>query len=143
MMHLAPSGEVYEAGTFSGNPITAVAGLATLDEMLPCRYKKLAKRSKKIQKAMKDSLDDRNVQGCVNQVPSMFQVFFGRRFVSDAMDARGADGKRYDDMFRFMLKEGFYLPPSKMEVNFLSVAHNNEVVDRFCETFDRFLGEIQ
>ena len=143
MMHLAPSGDVYEAGTFSGNPITAVAGLATIDEMLPCRYKKLAKRSKRIQKAMKDSLVDRNIQGCVNQAPSMFQVFFGRRFVSDAMDARGADGKRYDDMFRFMLKEGFYLPPSKMEVNFLSVAHNNEVVDRFCESFDEFLGGIQ
>ena len=143
MMHLAPSGDVYEAGTFSGNPITAVAGLATIGEMLPCRYKKLAKKSKKIQKTMKDSLDDHSVQGCVNQAPSMFQVFFGRRFVSDAMDARETDGKRYDDLFRFMMREGFYLPPSKMEVNFLSVAHNNEVVDRFCETFDKFLGGLK
>ena len=143
MMHLAPSGDVYEAGTFSGNPVTAAAGLATIDEMLPCRYKKLAKRSKKIQKSLKDSLEDHKIAGCVNQAPSMFQVFFGKRFVSDAMDARSTDGKRYDDLFRFMLKEGYYLPPSKMEVNFLSVAHNNEVVDRFCELFDTFLGGVQ
>ena len=142
MMNLAPAGTVYEAGTFSGNPVTAAAGLATINEMLPCRYRKLAKRTKKIQKAMKDSLDDRGIAGCVNQAPSMFQVFFGRRFVSDAMDARDSDGKMYDELFRFMLKEGIYLPPSKMEVNFISVAHNNNVIDRFCETFDRFLKVI-
>ena len=59
------------------------------------------------------------------------------------MDAREADGKKYDEMFRFMLKEGFYLPPSKMEVNFLSTAHDKQVVDRFCETFDRFLGAMR
>ena len=143
MMNLAPAGNVYEAGTFSGNPVTAAAGLATIEEMLPCRYRKLAKKSKKIQKAVKDCLDDRNIAGCVNQAPSMFQVFFGRRFVSDAMEARDADGKMYDELFRFMLNEGFYLPPSKMEVNFLSVAHNNAVIDRFCETFDRFLKVVR
>ena len=143
MMHLEPSGNVYEAGTFSGNPITAVAGLATINEMLPCRYRKLAKKSKRIQKSLKDGLEDHMIAGCVNQAPSMFQVFFGRRFVSDAMDARDTDGKRYDELFRFMLNEGFYLPPSKMEVNFLSIAHNNEVIDRFCESFDKFLGGVQ
>ena len=142
MMSLAPAGNVYEAGTFSGNPVTAAAGLATINEMLPCRYKKLERRAKYIAKSMKDSLEDRKVIGCVNQAPSMFQVFFGKRTVSDAMDARDADGKRFDEMFRFMLKEGFYLPPSKMEVNFLSTAHNNTVVDRFCEAFDRFLRVI-
>ena len=139
MTHLAPSGNVYEAGTFSGNPITAAAGLATINEMLPSRYKKLEKRAKTIAKSMKDSMDDRNVIGCVNQAPSMFQVFFGKRTVSDAMDARDADGRKYDDMFRFMLKEGFYLPPSKMEVNFLSIAHNNTAIEEFCDAFDRFL----
>ena len=139
MMSLAPSGNVYEAGTFSGNPISAAAGLATIDEMLPCRYKKLAKKTKAIQKAMKDSMEDRRVIGTVNQAPSMFQVFFGKRTVSDAMDARDSDGKRFEELFRFMLDKGFYLPPSKMEVNFISTAHNNAVTDRFCELFDEFL----
>ena len=142
MSQFAPLGNVYEAGTFSGNPISAVAGLATIGEMLPCRYKKLAKKTKTIQKAMKDSLDDRKVTGCINSAPSMFQIFFDKRTVSDAMDARAADGRRYDEMFRYMLKEGFYLPPSKMEVNFLSVAHGNKGVERFCEAFDGFLKVI-
>ena len=142
MMSLAPSGNVYEAGTFSGNPISAAAGLATIEEMLPCRYKKLAKKTKTIQKAMKDSMEDRKVTGCVNQAPSMFQVFFGKRTVSDAMDARDSDGKRFEEMFRFMLDKGFYLPPSKMEVNFISTAHNNAVTDRFCELFDDFLKVV-
>ena len=143
MMCLAPSGNVYEAGTFSGNPITATAGLATIEEMLPCKYKKLAKKTKTIQKVLKDAMDDRNVTGCVNQTPSMFQVFFGKRTVSDAMDARDSDGKRFDDMFRFMLKKGFYLPPSKMEVEFISTAHNNAVIDSFCEAFDEYLKVIE
>ena len=143
MMCLSPSGDVYEAGTFSGNPITAAAGIATMDELLPCRYSRMAKRTEYIRKSVKDSLIDHKVTGCINDAPSMFQVFFDRRTVSDAMDAREADATTYNQMFRYMLKEGIYLPPSKMEVNFLSTAHDRDAVVKFCEKFDSFLGEIE
>ena len=143
MEKLAPLGKVYEAGTFSGNPISAAAGIATINEMAPLKYRKLAKKTTYIQKAMKDALIDRNIAGCVNAAPSMFQVFFGKRTVTYAGDARESDQRMFDEMFRFMLKKGFYLPPSGMEVEFLSTAHGYDTVSGFCEAFDEFLGSVR
>lgn len=143
MEMLAPLGPVYQAGTFSGNPITAAAGVAAIEEMTPAKYRKLDKKTKEIARSIKDSLDDRNIPGCINHAPSMFQVFFGRRNVSDAADARESNADMFNGLFRFMLRNGYYLPPSKGEVEFLSTAHNYRVIGRFCELFDEYLKEVK
>ncbi|MCQ2052873.1 MAG: glutamate-1-semialdehyde 2,1-aminomutase [archaeon] len=142
MEKLAPSGPVYEAGTFSGNPITAVAGLATIKELTQNRYKKLERKTKVIVKSIEDNIEDSKIVATVNSAPSMFQIFFGKRNVSDAYDAREADGRTFESMFRYMLGNGLYLPPSKMETMFLSTAHTYEAVDKFCESMSDFIGKI-
>lgn len=142
MEKLAPSGPVYEAGTFSGNPITAVAGLATIKELTQNKYKKLEKKTKIIIKSIEDSIEDSKTIATVNSAPSMFQIFFGKRNVSDAYDAREADGRTFESMFRYMLNNGLYLPPSKMETMFLSTAHTYESINKFCEKVSDFIGKI-
>lgn len=141
MENLAPAGPVYEAGTFSGNPVSAVAGVATLKHLDDADYRALAKMTDGIIKSMRDSLSDRNIAGCVNSAPSMFQVFFGIDSVDDRTDAKKADPKIFNKLFRYMLEHGFYLPPSHMEVEFLSTAHDDKAADDFCGLFDSFLRE--
>lgn len=142
MEKLAPSGPVYEAGTFSGNPITAVAGLATIKELTQNKYKKLERKTKIIIKSIEDSIEDSKTVATVNSAPSMFQIFFGERSVSDAYDARKTDGHTFESMFRYMLSNGLYIPPSKMETMFLSTAHTYESIDKFCEKVSDFIGKI-
>ncbi|MCQ2055879.1 MAG: glutamate-1-semialdehyde 2,1-aminomutase [archaeon] len=139
MEMVAPSGPIYEAGTFSGNPITAVAGLTTIKNMTSVKYEELKRKTEIVTKAVNDIINDKNITATLNSAPSMFQIFFGKESVLNAVDARGADSKIFYDFFRFMLKEGFYLPPSKMEVEFLSTAHSYDVVERFCEKFGQYV----
>ncbi len=143
MDHLAPFGSVYEAGTFSGNPVTAVAGCKTLEMLTSDVYHNLSKKTVDVTGSMEDSLTDRGICGCVQSAPSMFQVFFGKDSVKNGKEAKTADTKMFRRMFLYMLEHGFYLPPSAMEVEFISTAHDDESLTRFARTFDDFLATVR
>ncbi|MFA7150489.1 MAG: aminotransferase class III-fold pyridoxal phosphate-dependent enzyme, partial [Candidatus Methanomethylophilaceae archaeon] len=143
MQHLAPAGPVYEAGTFSGNPVTAAAGSAVLDILSEEIYSELKRRTDTTTSAINDLLTDRNVKGCIQSSTSMFQIFFGTYSVTNGTDIDGIDLKMFEKMFNFMLKSGIYLPPSPLEVNFLSTAHDDSDVNRFIDAFDLFLRSIR
>jgi len=136
MRCVSPEGPVVQTGTFSGNPMTAAAGLAALREMTPDRYRALDDMTKELASAISDSLNDRNVAGSVNRVGSMFQVFFGTERVNNGTDAAGCDRERYTNLFRRMLDSGIYMPPAALETNFMSVAHDASDVRKICEEFD-------
>lgn len=142
MEGLAPSGKVYQAGTFSGNPLTAAAGVATLSKMDADAYSKLNNNSDKLVKAIRDSLADLGVNGCVQSAGSMFQVFFGIAGARNGTEAKNADQDMFRRMFSYFLKNGIYLPPSAFEVNFLSVSHYGEPISKTEQTFDGFLKEV-
>lgn len=142
MEMVAPAGPVYAAGTFSGNPVSAAAGLATIDMMMrPGAYDRLNKRSADLAGSLRDSLADSGVKGCVNCVGSMMSVFFGLDRVTNGTEAAGTDRGAFDRLFRFMLKRGVYLPPSALEVWFMSVAHDDDGVRLVSESFADFLKE--
>jgi len=141
MRLLSPAGPVYLAGTFSGNPVTAAAGTAALKEMTNERYRALNKMSSELASSVSDSLEDVGLQATVNAVGSMFQVFFGVSSVNNGAEASGCDRKMFADLFRRMLDSGVYLPPSALEVNFLSTEHGPEL-GILSEAFDSNLRRI-
>jgi len=141
MRLLSPAGPVYQAGTFSGNPVTAAAGTAALKEMTKERYRALNKMSSELVSSISDSLEDIGLQAAVNAVGSMFQVFFGVSSVNNGTEASGCDRKMFAELFRLMLDSGVYLPPSALEVNFLSTEHGPEQ-RRLSEAFDTNLRRI-
>jgi glutamate-1-semialdehyde 2,1-aminomutase len=139
MENLAPAGPVYQAGTFSGNPMTAAAGLATLGELTKERYKLLDTMTSGLVASLRDALADKGVTAAVNAVGSMFQMFFGRDSVKNGTEAAGGDKSIYMTVFREMLDSGVYMPPDALEVNFMSTEHGTVVGD-ISETFSRCLG---
>ncbi len=144
MENVAPQGGIYAAGTFAGNPVSAAAGLATIDIMCSgVNYSKLCRRTEAVVNTIDDCMKDANIKGCVNHIASMFSVFFGVDKVTNGTEAMSADRKMFDKMFRFMLPRGVYLPPSAMEVNFMSLAHSDEDVEKLQERFKLFFGSVK
>ncbi|MDY0224432.1 MAG: glutamate-1-semialdehyde 2,1-aminomutase [Candidatus Methanomethylophilaceae archaeon] len=143
MENVAPQGQVYVAGTFAGNPVSAAAGLETINIMSEGdHYDVLNKRTKDLVNRMRDSMKDNRVKGCVQSVGSMFSVFFGPEYVKNGTQAQTADRDMFDRMFRYMLKNNIYFAPSALEVSFMSLVHGEDVVDKIAHTFDDFTKEV-
>jgi glutamate-1-semialdehyde 2,1-aminomutase len=129
---LSPVGPVYQAGTLSGNPVGIAAGLATLTIVreTPGAYSRLDQLGGLLEAGLADSLRAADVHGCINRVGSMLTLFFGVPAVRSYGDAARADTAMFGRFFRGMLDEGVYLPPSQFEAMFLSLAHDENDVDR-------------
>ncbi len=144
MENVAPQGGVYVAGTFAGNPVSAAAGLAQIDLMCSGdNYAKVEKRTECLVRSIRESMEDAKVRGCVNSIASMFSVFFGVESVTNGTEAMKADRQMFDRLFRFMLKNGVYLPPSAFEVDFMSLAHSKEDTQILAEKFKEFFGSVK
>ncbi len=144
MRYVAPEGQVYVAGTFSGNPITATAGLQTIELMAEKgRFGMLEKNANDLVKNLKDILEDSNIRGCIQNIGSMFSVFFGIDEATCGAEASKTDRFRYMDMFHYMLKHGVYLPPGALEVDFLSIAHDDEACNKISHTFESYLKKVK
>ncbi len=124
MKHLAPLGDVYQAGTLSGNPLVAAAGTAVLKELKRIDpYAALERRATNLAKGIEQAAQAADVPLQVSRCGSMFTCFFTSANVVDYQSARKCDTDRYASFFRNMLAEGVLLPPSQFEVAFLSTAH--------------------
>lgn len=144
MENVAPQGPVYVAGTFAGNPVSAAAGLAQIDLMCTGdNYAKVEKRTDRLVKAIRDQMADAKVPGCVNSIASMYSIFFGPEQVTNGTQAMTTDRAVADRMIRYMLAQGVYLPPSALEVSFLSLAHTDEDVDRLIDAYEGFFREVK
>ena len=144
MSMVAPQGPVYAAGTLAGNPVSAAAGLAQIDVM--CRgdtYGDVERRTSTLVSCIRESMEDAGVPGCVNSVASMYSVFFGPTGVTNASQAETTDRAMFDRLFRYMLEHGVYLAPSALELSFMSVAHDDEAVERLCEAYKGFFSEVK
>ena len=128
MDRLAPAGDVYQAGTLSGNPVAVAAGLATLELIEKEQpYEHLEQAAGRIGEALR--ADD----VAVNRVGSLFSLFFTNDPVTDYESAKRADHARYARFFHAMLDRGVYLPPSGYEAWFLGTAHAEREIDAILE----------
>lgn len=142
MAMLAPEGPVYQAGTLSGNPVAAAAGLATLQACTPQVYARLDEVADALTTAVTDSFGRQGIPHRVQRVGSMFSVFFREGEVRDYDDAREQDAERFGRFFHAMLRRGVHLPPSCYEVWFVSAAHDDEAVERTVRAIEESAAEI-
>jgi glutamate-1-semialdehyde 2,1-aminomutase len=128
---LAPSGEVYQAGTLSGNPLATAAGLATLRLLDEPAYVRLASITERLADGLRDAAAEHPVQ--VVSAPGLLTVFFSERPVSDFAGASACDLDAYAAWCRELLSRGVYPPPSQFEAWFPSLAHTGEQIERTLE----------
>lgn len=127
---LAPVGPVYQAGTLSGNPVAATAGLTTLRLATPEIYTGLQAAADHLQAEVGAALSAAGVAHVVQATGTMFSVFWTDTPVRNFADAQAQDTWRYRAFFHAMLDAGVYLPPSAFEAWFLSAAHDAEALSR-------------
>ncbi len=145
MEKLAPIGPVYQAGTFSGNPISVAAGITMLESIKrrgSRPYTHLEKQGRQLRKAISDTIDSKNVPAQVNGIASMFQVFFTKRPVTDYYSAKSSNTEMYQRYFRSLLESGVFVPPSQFETCFLSTAHSEDDIGETLQSIDSALGTI-
>lgn len=131
MMRMAPVGDVYQAGTLSGNPLAMSAGLATL-EMLDQDgfYQALEEKTDYLAKGLDEAAKAVGVEVVLNRIGSIGCGFFTHNPVNDFADALKSDTQAYAVFFQKMLSRGIYLAPSQFEAFFISAAHTREDLDR-------------
>ena len=128
MAMLSPVGPVYQAGTLSGNPIAATAGLATLRLATDDVYARITAAGDAIKDAADKALSDAGVPHAVQSAGTMFSAFFTDGPVRDYDDAQRQDTAAYAAFFHAMLDRGVYLPPSAYEAWFVSSVHDDGAV---------------
>ena len=130
MALLAPDGPVYQAGTLSGNPVAAAAGLATLRACTDRVYDRLDTVATAIATEAGNALTKAGVAHTLGWAGSMFSVFFREEPVTDYAGARQQDTAAFAAFFHAMLARGVYLPPSAFEAWFVSAAHDDAAVEQ-------------
>lgn len=134
MISMAPEGNVYQAGTLSGNPLAMAAGLATLKLLKQGDvYKKLEVRGNMLFSGLGTAAQNAGVSTVVNHIGSMGSLFFTATPVTDFDGARTSNENLFKRYFTGMLGSGIYLAPSPYEATFLSVAHSEEIIEKTIE----------
>jgi glutamate-1-semialdehyde 2,1-aminomutase len=131
MRLLAPSGEVYQAGTLSGNPLAVAAGLATLELLDEPAYLRLGAITDRLADGLRKAAGSYPVQ--VVSMPGLVTVFFSERPVRSFADAQACDLDAHATWCRELLARGVYPPPSQFEAWFPSLAHTAEQIERTLE----------
>ena len=145
MENLAPIGKVYQAGTFSGNPVSVAAGYSVLKLLSKERervYPKLERNCERLVKALKDLVSDYGLKAQVNGLASMFQIFFTATPVNDYATVKTSEIQKFNSYFKNLLKQGVFIPPSQFETCFLSTAHSEEDINATLTAFDNALKTL-
>ncbi len=136
MERLAPTGDVYQAGTLSGNPLATAAGLSVLRRLQnPAVYERLEQLGARLEAGLSEF-------GRVQRVGAMATLFCADAPVRRFEDATACDTERYAALFRHLLSRGIYLAPSQFEAMFVSLAHGEAEVDRTVEAVAEFFASL-
>lgn len=147
MDHIAPVGDVYHAGTLSGNPVSVCAGLETLTTLQETEdlYKTLEECTQNLVKHISEIAKSYEVPICINQLGSLFTLFFTESdSVTSLEDVLATSTENYNAYFHVMLEEGIMVPPSKFEAHFVSYVHNDKDFKKTLNAIDkafRIIGE--
>lgn len=133
MEHIAPAGDIYQAGTLSGNPLAMAAGVATLRKLKNCDYTALEKRTADFAKSLADILRGKGVDVQMPTIASMFSPFFCSTPVANFAEAQKSDQKIFASFYKQMRMRGIYLAPSGFETGMTSFAHTDEDFARALE----------
>ena len=135
MERVAPSGDVYQAGTLSGNPLAVAAGLATLSRLDGAAYERLGELTARLEGGLQAAIDDVGAGDRVSltAAPGLLTLFFAPQPPHDFETAKACDLDAYGTFCRAMLDRGVYPPPSQFEAWFVSLAHDEVAIERTAE----------
>ncbi len=125
---LTPGGKVYQASTFAGNPVSvtaAIHSLKTIQRNEQKIYPKLERNCQLLSEELDDLATDYKIPHQVNSLASMFQIFFTEKPVNDYSSSKRCDAKKFDKLFKALLKNGVFVAPSQFETGFFSDAHSD------------------
>ena len=142
MERIAPAGDVYQAGTLSGNPLATAAGLATLRLLDSAAYRALDETTDLLADGLERAAADAGVPVQVAHTTGLLTVFFSSEPVHDLDGARACDAASHGAFCRGMLERGIYPPPSQFEAWFPSLAHSDEHVERTVEAVREVLASL-
>ena len=144
MSRVAPLGDVYQAGTLSGNPLAMSAGFATLQYLNEnvSVYQSLEEKGQRLADGMRELSKTKNIPLAVNQKGSMISVHFTDGEVKDFNDAKRGDNDTFKKYFHFMLDAGIYLPPSAYESWFICSVLSDNDLHYTLEMTEKFLGSL-
>lgn len=143
MEEMAPAGEVYQAGTLSGNPLATAAGLANL---LPLEeagfYERLDALTQRLAEGLRQAAAATGIAATVNAAPGMLTLFFAEGPIASLDDAERSDTRQFARFFHAMLDRGIMLPPSQFEAWMISSAHTEQIIDETIEAAEKALGTV-
>jgi glutamate-1-semialdehyde 2,1-aminomutase len=140
MSMVAPLGNVYQAGTLSGNPLAMSAGIATLEVLNENRmiYDSLQHQGAELKQRMHEVFLKKKIDHTINQLGSMISIHFCNAAVTDFQTATAGNNDTFKNFFHHMLENGIYLPPSAFETWFLCAALSQADIDATIEACERF-----
>jgi glutamate-1-semialdehyde 2,1-aminomutase len=144
MQMVAPAGQMYQAGTLSGNPLAMAAGFTMLSILHSNKmiYKQLEQRSAQLGEGFRENLQKLGLGYTLNRVGSMFTLFFTSKTVTDYDSAITSDTTKFSTYFNAMLEQGIYLPPSQFESVFISTAHTERIIEKTIKANYKALQKI-
>ncbi|MGB9168311.1 MAG: glutamate-1-semialdehyde 2,1-aminomutase [Nitrososphaeraceae archaeon] len=145
MDQLSPIGNVYQASTYAGNPISVSACIATVQILKANKntiYPQLARSCDTLVKGIKDSINKFDEFFTINSIGSLFQIFFTIGKVNSTLDVLKSDQKLFEKFFLMLLQKDIFIPPSQFETCFTSFSHNEEDIERTIESYSNSLLNI-
>jgi glutamate-1-semialdehyde 2,1-aminomutase len=135
----SPSGDVYQASTYAGNPVAVTAALATISALNRNRdqiYPRMTRMCDSLIDGIQDVAHERKISCKINNISSMYQLFFTKTEVRDMTTGRTSDLDMFNLLFRALLEKEVFIPPSQFETCFMSYAHADEDIDKTIEAYD-------
>lgn len=145
MQQLAPTGPVYEASTFAGNPVCVAAAIASLEALSEGKnsiYPQIARKCDSVVNGIRDVISASKLDCVVNSIGSMFQLFFTPEKVRDEITAKKANAQAFRRLYDELLKRDVFVPPSQFETCFVSYAHSEDDADRTVEAYGDALRRV-
>lgn len=144
MEMVAPLGPVYQAGTLSGNPLAMAAGAAQLRTLRNEKlYADMKESTDKLAEGLKDLFKQNSINATVSHTCGMITFFFSKNEVTDFAGAQKCDTQMFAKMWKALIKEGIYWPPSQFEAAFLSTMHTKKVIEKTLAAFEKAIKELQ
>ncbi|HHU6749513.1 TPA: glutamate-1-semialdehyde 2,1-aminomutase [Staphylococcus pseudintermedius] len=142
MDHIAPSGDIYQAGTLSGNPLAMTSGYMTLSQLTPESYEYFNELGDMLEQGLTEIFAKHQVPLTVNRAGSMIGFFLNKGPVTNFKEANQSDLELFSQLYRELAEQGIFLPPSQFEGMFLSTAHTKEDIEKTLHAFDVALERL-
>ncbi|RDY66088.1 glutamate-1-semialdehyde-2,1-aminomutase [Halobacillus trueperi] len=143
MERVAPVGDIYQAGTLSGNPLAMTAGNETISAMTEEAYASINKKVDRLIEGYEEAAKKHDIPLTVNRAGSMVGFFFTNEPVTNFETANQSDLELFTRYFQGMIEEGVYLPPSQFEGLFLSVKHTDEDIEKTIQAAEKVFSQIK